>query len=203
VTERWTTAHVPGVRAGEHVCVLYTLAQERDGALVPFLRAGLSGTDKCVAALTDPDPVVGHLGSKDAVDRWLASGQLEAYGSADAAGSAEALSIEHLVGFWERVVHSAVTTQGFGFVRLVVEVDWALRRLPGAGELMRYEATLNSLSGRYPVAILCLCDVSPLDGGLIIDLVRTHPSLLFSNVSLDNPYYLGPESFPAGPPAGY
>ncbi|NMH96168.1 MEDS domain-containing protein [Pseudonocardia acidicola] len=180
------------VRVGDHICALHTSIRERDEVLVPFLREGLRGGQKCLAGLTDPDPtaVLARLGSPDRVDDWLASGQLEVQGPIDTISSPDAVSIEDMIAFWTSLTSTAVTDGGFESTRLAAEADWWQPQLPGPGELIRYESALNSFAGRCPTAILCLYDISTHDGGLIIDLVRTHPRLLLCGVPLHNPYYL-------------
>ncbi|MHA6793015.1 MEDS domain-containing protein [Pseudonocardia bannensis] len=196
----WTGA----VEAGDHACALTDSVHERDAVLLPFLDEGLSRGDKCVVALTDPDPVVviGRLGNATTLGGWLAAQQLEVHGSADMLISSQAFSVENVLGLWERVVSSALAVGGFPFVRLAIEVGGWMPRLPDVAELIRYEAALNAFSARQPVSILCLYEIGTDDGSLIIDLIRTHPRLLLPGTSMENPYYLGPEHFRARSPFG-
>jgi hypothetical protein len=68
-------------------------------------------------------------------------------------------------------------------------------QLSGVAQLLRYEARLNGFSGSYPAAILCLYDISALDGALIINLMRTHPTVLLDGVRLNNPHNIPPDEF--------
>ncbi|MHA6793016.1 MEDS domain-containing protein [Pseudonocardia bannensis] len=182
---------------GDHVCALHTSTRWRDEVLLSFLRDGLVEGHKCLVALSDPDPsgLVGGLGSRAEVERWLASRQLEVRGAADMIGSPDELSIENMIDFWRAVLSSALGAEGYAFARLAAEANWWMPQLSGIAQLLRYEMRLNGFSRRYPAAILCLYDVSTLDGALVMDLVRTHPKVLLDGVPFNNPYYIPPEEF--------
>lgn len=69
-------------------------------------------------------------------------------------------------------------------------MTWALRGLPGASDLTRYEARLNRLLPRCQV-ILCLYDLERFtDGHVLMELLRTHPKVLMSGQLLENPWYV-------------
>ena len=75
-----TSSATLGFAHGDHVCGFYYGEEERDALLLPFLRAGLEGGDKCVAVVdsTTPQDVIDRIcGTRESVD----SGQLECYGS--------------------------------------------------------------------------------------------------------------------------
>lgn len=183
--------------AHTNTCALHTSGRQRDGVLVPFVLEGLCRGQKCLVWLTESTTidVKVRLGSPATVEGWLASGQLEVHNLADTTFSSSAFWIEDVVALWEDVVSAAVTIGGFDFTRIVCEANWCVPQSSGRDALIRYEATLNSFCTRYPTAILSLYDVSVPDGGLVFDLVRTHPRILLDGISLENPHYLTPEHF--------
>jgi hypothetical protein len=79
-------------------------------------------------------------------------------------------------------------------------MTWALRRLPGVEELVRYEAKLNEFLPRYPQVILCLYELHRFSGDVLVDVLKTHPKVLLGGMLLRNPYYLEPDEFLAGRP---
>jgi hypothetical protein len=186
---------VDEVVSGDHVCAMHTSVERRDNVLVPFLRDGLLAGHKCVAALTDLDlsDLQGRLGSSGEIGRWLASDQLELLGVTDRVTSPETSSVATMVEFWESAQSPAVDSGGYQSVRVAVEAGWWLPQVSGISQILRFESILNLLSERYSAATLCMYDVSSLDGGLIIDLVSTHPKLIVEGVRVDNPAYLPPE----------
>jgi hypothetical protein len=180
-----------------NACALYTSTHKRDDVLVPFLLEGLRREQKCLVWLTDPKSmnVAARLGSPAAED-WLASGQLQVRSLADTIFSSGTFWIEEVVALWEDEVCAAVTIGGFNFARIACEANSCLSPSHGHDVLIHYEAMLSSLSARYPAAILSLYDISVPDGGLIFDLVRTHPRILLDGMSVENPHYLTSEQLP-------
>ena len=63
------------------------------------------------------------------------------------------------------------------------------------GELLSLESEMNRFVPLYPQVILCLYDVGSFGGGIVVDLLRTHPKVLLGGMILDNPYYTTPDVF--------
>ncbi|MCD2192083.1 MEDS domain-containing protein [Actinomycetospora endophytica] len=183
---------LPGVSLapGDHICAFYRGPAERDAILVPYLREGLRAGDKCLCVTDDPLPAEsvrelaadpGHLESLTSSSTYLLDGFF---------------AIDRMIAFWERAVGRAVDRDGFGFVRAVGEMTWALSGRPGVADLLAYESRLNDFLPRYPQVILCLYDLRRFcDGEVLMDIVRTHPAVLISGQLLDNPWYVEPDEY--------
>lgn len=187
---------LPGVAlsVGDHICAFYRGEAERNRVLVPYLRAGLEAGDKCIGVLdsTDPDEVGTVLDDEARVD----PDQLVLYRSEDSYLSGGQFSPEDMLAFWEGGVSAAFADGGYPFLRAVGEMTWALRDLPGVELLVAYEAELNRFLPRYPQTILCLYDLERFtDGEVLIDILRTHPTVLMSGMVIDNPWYIEPDEF--------
>jgi hypothetical protein len=74
-------------------------------------------------------------------------------------------------------------------------MTWSLRDLPGVHELAAYESQLNEFMPRYPQVILCLYDIDQFGGGIVVDMIKTHPKILMSSMVVENPFYLTPDEF--------
>lgn len=191
------TLGVPGldVQVGDHVCAFYR-GPERDEVLIPFLQAGLQSGDKCVCVVDGAEPA----GLLEALEQPLGGEcldrrQLEFF-SADATYLADGRFIPtRMMQFWDDSARSALGDEGYGFVRAVGEMTWALRDAPGVDQLVAYESQLNQFLPRYPQVILCLYDLERFGGDIILDMLKTHPKVLLSGMVLDNPYYVEPEEF--------
>ena len=48
-------------------------------------------------------------------------------------------------------------------------------------------------SGPATSAILCLYDLDDCTGGLVIELVKTHPLVMIDRLVVENPWYVSPE----------
>jgi hypothetical protein len=98
-----------------------------------------------------------------------------------------------MIGFWNAAVSAAMNAGRFDLVRAAGEMTWSLRDLPGVDELMRFESELNRMGSLFPQVILCLYDLERFGGGIMVDLLKTHPKLLLGGMILDNPHYLSPD----------
>jgi len=194
------TMGLPGVTIapGDHICAFYRGVAQRDDVLVPFLREGMLAGDKCICVMDDPDTerVVGPLSAELDVELSQRTGQLELMCSDSAYLPGGYFAIEEMLEFWKRGIGSAVEDAGFGFVRAVGEMTWALRDLPGVEQLVTYEARLNEFLPKYPQVILCLYDLERFtDGQVLMGLLRTHPKVLLSGQLLENPWYTEPDEY--------
>jgi hypothetical protein len=190
---------MPGVHVepGDHLCGLYMGQQERDDVLLPYLRAGLHAGDKCLGIVDSNDPasLMNDIGDGIDVRACVESHQLEVWKSTDSYLREGKFTIDRMVEFWEDTVGSAVRTDGFDFVRVFGEMTWSLRGLPGVEYLAEYESELNRFMPRYPQVIVCLYDLREFGGGLLMDLLKTHPKVLLGGLVFENPHYLSPDEY--------
>jgi hypothetical protein len=105
-----------------------------------------------------------------------------------------------MIAFWDTAVAGAVSDGSFQFARSVGEMTWSLRDMPGVDELARYESELNRFMPRYPQMILCLYDIDQFGGGIVVDMLKTHPRVLLGGMVLENAFYLSPDEFAATRP---
>jgi len=188
----------PGVAIapGDHICAFYRGPAQRDEVLLPYLREGILAGDKVICVMDDPDveQVTKPLSLVLDVEASLSSGQLDLLRSDSAYIPDGTFCLDRMLDFWEAGVGGAVRRSGYPFVRAVGEMTWALRDLPGVEDLVRYEARLNRFLPRYPQVILCLYDLERFtDGLLLMELLRTHPTVLMSGQLLENPWYVEPD----------
>lgn len=188
---------IPGLslQVGDHVCAFYRGQTERDHILSSYLGAGLRSGDKCVCVLDDGDPE--HLRAAVIAEMEAgksADGQLDIHISQDTYLLGGGFSTSAMLAFWDDVVGAAMAG-GYLFSRAVGEMTWALRQMPGVEELFAYESKLNDFLPRYPQVIFCLYDLDRFSGGVLVDILKTHPTVLIGGMVLDNPYYLEPAEF--------
>lgn len=182
------------MNVGDHICAFYRGQTERDQVLIPYLRAGLEGGDRCIGVIdsTDPEELSEALSHEPRVD----DGQLSLHRSEDSYLLGGVFSPTDMLSFWERIASAVFADDVYPFMRAVGEMTWALRDLPGVVLLTDYEAELNRFLPRYPQAILCLYDLAQFnDGEVLIEILRTHPKVLMSRMVLDNPWYMDPDQF--------
>ncbi len=81
---------------------------------------------------------------------------------------------------------------GFSRLRIMGNMDWALSDPPVAETLIEYEAAVNDVLARNRQPAVCVYDIAKLTGGMMMDLLRTHPMTLIGGVVQENPFYTPP-----------
>jgi hypothetical protein len=186
---------------GDHICAIYLGQAERDDIVLPYLRAGLAAGDK-VICIIDSSPLgemISGIGDEGEVRSYIDSQQLQLLTANDAYLRTLPFSTDAMLGFWEDAVGSAVTGGSYSFARASGEMPFEMRLLPGRSEFFRYEGALNRFAPRFPQTILCLYDLARFGGGILVDLLRTHPKLLMGGLVLENPHYRPPDDLAAQP----
>ncbi|MDX6644411.1 MAG: hypothetical protein QOK40_138 [Miltoncostaeaceae bacterium] len=87
---------------------------------------------------------------------------------------------------------SALREGRFGFARVAGEAGWAIRS-GSMDELIRYESALHRFTLSHPQTVLCLYDLNVLGGGIVVDMLKTHPKTMLGGMLLENPHYLTPD----------
>jgi hypothetical protein len=193
---------IPGVSIapGDHICAMYFGNRERDEILMPFLRAGLGAGHKCLAVVDTyaPGEVVAALGSGEIdVDKCVASEQLQVLPASEAYLRTGGFATKDMIEFFDNAVSAATSTDGYEMARVTGETTWLFGEPPGADEFIDYESELNNFMPRYPQIVLCLYDLERFGGGMVVDLMKTHPKLILGGMLIDNPHYMSPEEFRA------
>lgn len=198
-----TQIGIPGfeIEPGDHICAFYLGTRERDDALLPFLRTGLHAGDKCLCIVdtTEPADVVSGIGDGLDVEQCMSSHQLDVRTPAATYLRSGGFSMPEMLGFLHDTVDGAIA-DGYGFVRVTGEASWLLGGPPGADEFLDYESELNRFVRRFRQAVLCLYDLQLFGGGMIVDLLKTHPKLLLGGLILENPHFLSPAEYRATRP---
>ena len=188
---------VPGLdlQSGDHVCGLYLDNAARDSLLLAFLRAGLAGGEKCVCIL-DEGAHAGVLGdlAGDAATA-VATHQLELTTPDATYLSTDRFSSDAMLTYWSKVVTDGLSG-GFVAARVSGDVTWMLTAAEGAmKDFVSYESELNRFVAQHPVIVMCLYDLAAFGGGILVDLMKTHPKLILGGMVLENPHCLTADEF--------
>jgi hypothetical protein len=180
------------MRPGDHICALYDGRPARDDVVLAFLRSGLASGDKCICILDEGD----HQVVLTELDRY--HGRLlprptapgESYLRSGGFSSAEMLT------FWSDSIEGVIGGGPFDAARVTGDTTWLLSAEDGTiPEFMRYESELNRFVEQHPVSILCLYNLDAFGGGILVDLMKTHPKLLLGGMLLENPHALSPDEY--------
>jgi hypothetical protein len=181
-------------KLGDHICGVYAGELERDQVLIPFLEAGLESGDKCICVVdgTPPGEIVATLGVNVDAPAFAASKQLEVMRASDMYLRSGRFSADEVIGAWKAAMSDVMYDGRFDVVRAVE--TWSRRDVvPDMYELLVLESEMNRYLPLFPQVIVCLYDIERFGGGIIIDLLKTHPWVLMGKTLLQNPYHLTPD----------
>jgi anti-anti-sigma factor len=154
------------VALGDHVCWIVDDDAIRLEAIAGFVRAGLRAGHKTFYFGDDPEAVLAGLerhgvGTSAAIDSGLLQAAT-AEASYVAGGIFDPVATTRL---WHGVL-AAARAEGHPGIRVVADMTWASRRVPGSEHLQRYESQINTLFTTGYVAAVCAYDrrrFEPLD----------------------------------------
>jgi hypothetical protein len=182
------------VQLGDHICGLYSGPRQRDEVLMPFLEAGLVAGEKCICVVdgSDPSEIIASLGRQVDASACCANKQLDVIRASDIYLRSGRFSAQEIVGSWKAAISEVMYDGRFDVARAVE--TWSLRDVvPNTRELLLLEAQMNRFLPLYPQVILCLYDIDRFGGGIVVDLLKTHPWMLVGGMLIENPFHMTPD----------
>jgi hypothetical protein len=180
-----------------HVCAFFHSPEEEYTVMLPFIQEGVELGDK-IWYIVDSELRTQHL--RVLGQAGLDTDALRDSGRLDVASWAEAhLSPGHfdqnaMLSLLDGTLWSNAQ-QGFPITRIWSNQEWALKDLPGVGDIAQYESRWNTISAKHDVLTVCVYDISRFGGGIVMDMLRTHPFALVGGILYENPFYSTPEEF--------
>ena len=178
-----------------HVCAFFDSRDEEYAVLSPFFKEAVDQGEKNLHIVNpehsaDHRRRLGHAGID--VPQCESCGQLEvlvwqqAYLDETGAFNKDKMlaAVDHLTG--------AGMDAGFDRVRIMGDMGWVFDDIPGAADILEYEAEVNDVLARNRQPAVCVYDIAKLSGAMMMDLLRTHPLTLVGGVVQENPFYTPP-----------
>ena len=91
--------------------------------------------------------------------------------------------------FWADATAEAMS-QGFSALRVTGETEWVLRGAPGLERWMEYESRLTHMLARLNCFALCQYNRQLFAPALVLDIIRTHPIVIYCGVVCRNMYHV-------------
>ncbi len=181
----------------DHICLIYESQGEQLAMPVPSIRMGLERGEKCIViapekTLRDVNEGLHAIGVD--VDEAMNSGRLAVASQEDTYLRNGHFEPDRMIRFLADSLEPAIAS-GFSGLRVVGEMTWALGGDLGTGQLIEYEAKLNHFVHDHPVAVTCQYDRNRFSPEVILNVIRTHPIVIYGNFVCSNPYYIPPEEF--------
>jgi DNA-binding CsgD family transcriptional regulator len=104
--------------------------------------------------------------------------------------------VADMISFLSTKVDTAIE-EDFDLVRAAGEMSWVLLGPPGREDLFRYESALNAVVEHMPAILMCLYDLRKFGADMLIEVLRTHPTVLLDHTVIDNPLYVPPMEYSA------
>ncbi len=137
--------------AERHICAFFNSPEEEYRVLTPFIREGIERGEKAFH-IVDPRLVEDHIRRlQDAgidTDASSRRGQLVVKRWQDAYLRDGHFDQDRMLSLIEDVL-SAGPDEGYGLIRLVAHMEWALEDFPGVNDLVEYETRLNFILPKY------------------------------------------------------
>jgi len=182
----------------DHLCSIYESQQEHFAVAVSFIRIGLDRGEKCVYIAGD-----GTLGDvREAlqaegidVDRAVASKSLVSTTNEQAYLKRGSFDLDWMFSFWKEATELAMS-EGFSALRAIDETEWILRGTFGLERWMEYESRLTHSLSQSNCVALCPYNRRLFPPELVLDVIRTHPIVVYGNTVCRNLYHVPPDEFP-------
>src|ERR1700730_8736448 len=181
----------------DHICLIYESQEEQLAMPVPSIRMGLDRGEKCIFVApekTGSDVIEALHAIGIDVDEAVNSGRLAVASQEDTYLRNGHFEPDRMIRFLADALEPAIAS-GFSGLRVVGEMTWALGGDPGTSPLIEFEAKLNYFVRNHPVAVTCQYDRNRFSPEVILNVIRTHPIVIYGNFVCSNPYYVPPEEF--------
>ena len=183
--------------AHDHFCSIYESPQEHYAVAIPFIRIGLDRGEKCIYIADDG--TVGDVRQAMQsegidVDRALASKALVLATKEQAYLEHGSFRPDWMFTFWKEATQVAMS-EGFSAVRATGETEWVLRGGRGLERWMEYESKLTHTLLESNCSALCQYNRRLFPPELILDVIRTHPVVVYGSTVCRNLYYVPPDEF--------
>jgi len=171
----WLTGMAAEQRVA-HECHVYRDVADRAHRLTLFLSDGLRAGDQCrvIAYTHSPDRAVGALaGAGFDIADVLYNEALDVIPAASTPLLAMPFDAQAALE-WLRALAASARRDGFGGLRVAIEMRWALSSSVGEAGLAAFERGLNTLVREEPVRLLCQYDAGVFPPDLLHHAARVH-----------------------------
>jgi hypothetical protein len=164
---------------------------------MPFVAEGFAHGDRAFHIIDprlrrDYETVLRDAGVD--VEAAEASGQLEIRQWADAHLRDDRFNQDAMLALIQEVLTDG-RTRGYPRTRFIAHMEWSLEDFPGVESIIEYEARLNEVLPQYHDPVICTYDLAKFGGGIVVDILRTHPLAIIGGLLIENPFYLPPDQF--------
>jgi signal transduction histidine kinase len=181
----------------DHQSLIYESAEDRFAVAIPFIRIGLDRGEKCIYIADDGmEAEVRYAMRAQGIDveRAIATKSLVLAAKEDAFLKYGAFDANRMPTFWADATAEAMR-QGFSALRATGETEWLLSNPPGRERWMEYESQLTHVLADLNCFALCQYNRRVLPPEFVLNVIRTHPTVIYRGVVCRNLYHVPPDEF--------
>jgi PAS domain S-box-containing protein len=181
----------------DHFCSIYESPQEHYAVAIPFIRIGLDRGEKCIYIADDgADGDVRQAMQSEGidVDSAIASKALVLATKDQTYLKHGSFHPDWMFTFWKETTELAMG-EGFSALRATGETEWVLRGSRGLERWMEYESRLTHTLSESNCSALCQYNRHLFPPEVILDVIRTHPTIVYGGAVCRNLYFVPPEEF--------
>lgn len=179
----------------DHLCLIYETQEEQFAAVIPFIRVGLERGEKCVYIADDNTSAqVLEAMAAGGIDTGgtISSGALSVLTKQGAYLKQGSFDPDWMIGFLKEATNAA-KAEGYSALRVTGEMTWMLGGDLGSERLIEYESKLNYFFPENDALAICQYNFRRFTPEIILDVIRTHPSVIYRGQVCRNFYYTPPE----------
>jgi len=183
------------LKAGDHLCAIYKNEEEHRALLIPFIRKGFEHNEKVIyiADENNSAKIIDYLIAEGLDPELLqAKGQLVFLTSRETYLKNGAFDPESMIKLLENETAKALA-EGYSLLRVTGEMSWALGGLNEFSRLIEYEKHLNHFFSANKTLAICQYDRRSFKADFLLEVLRTHPLVVFGDRVYENFYYMPPE----------
>ncbi|RKD93587.1 sensor histidine kinase [Halopiger aswanensis] len=180
----------------EHIALFYSTHEERFATVTPFVRQGIETGERVMYVIDDytESEILAELrgGSVD-IDAALESGQLTFHSLEETYLRSGRFDADDMLEVYAEAIEEAKAE--YPGLRVTASTNFILDEYATIEEFMAYESRVNELFRGEDCIALCHYDRERIPAETLVDVIRTHPHLVYDDTVCHNFYYTPPEEF--------
>ena len=181
----------------DHFCSIYENPEEHYAVAIPFMQMGLERGEKCIYIADDgtTEDVRQRMRSEGIdVERATEANALVVAGKEQAYRKHGSFDPDWMFTFWKEATDSAMS-EGFSALRVTGETEWVVRGGHGLERWMEYESRFTHALSKHNCSALCQYNRRHFPPEVILDVIRTHPVVVYRGTVCRNLYYVPADEF--------
>lgn len=179
---------ISSMTTGDHYCGIYRTDEDHRAIIIDFIRDGVRKHEKMfyiVNIQTAAQLKATFESANINVDELVARGQLVIVTAKEAYLKHGQFDPDKMITLLGEETNRALD-EGYTALRATGEMTWALAGEPGSERLVEYESRLNEFFPDSKCYAVCQYDRRRFDAEMLLDILQTHPKVLFGRDGFDN-----------------